>query len=178
VTKTAKTNYVAKLDGVAVGTRSSPRAYTHAVIIQWNEAHYRDAAYNYKASKTDRSNFDYNTDIATQGINHPHHNIQSWRPDGDLEGIARAKAQIEGGFDAYVERLRQKAIEYFEAGRAKGGFKPGVAAWNGRRDLAEKEASKYRGRTAIANVWIVEAEVVAKPVKLKENKHHVYGPRA
>jgi hypothetical protein len=176
--KAAKTNYVAKLNGAIVGTRASHRAYTHAVVIQWSEDHARTVAYGYKPTATDKSNFSYYTEVAAQGVDHPHYNREPWRPLGDVAGVERAKATIEGGYDAYVERLRQHQIDSFEASRANG-FKPGVAAWNGRRDLAEKEASKYRGQDRVANVWIVEVETSAKPVKVvTERKHHAYGPRA
>jgi len=168
--KATKTNYVAKLDGEIIGTRSSPRVYTHAVIIQYSEQHYRDEAYTFNADKQDRKNFDHYVQQAAGKSPY------DWCRTP--EKIAEAQADVEGGFDAYCARLRQRQIDSFEAGLKAGGYTPGIVGWCGRRDLAEKLANQYRGQARVAKVWIVEAEVAAKPVKMDERKHHAYGPRA
>jgi hypothetical protein len=173
-TKTANIHYVAKLDDKVVGSRTSPRVYTHAVVIQWSEAKYRAAAYDYVATSTDKSNFAYYTKQAAHTVETY---LTEWKYSSTSEAeraINTAKENIEGGFDAYVERLRQRAIESFEKSVKAGGFAPGVATWCGRADLAHKEAAKYRKQDRIADVWIVLVETTDKPVKTKQ--HHVYGP--
>lgn len=178
---TAK-KYVAKLDGKIVGTRTTKnRTYSHAIIAQRDEAKARDAAYNYKPTKTDRSNFDYHVSIvACEGkvitptpamsdlrkANDAGQVINAWATGKryvsgySAEDIAESKAKIKDGFDGYLVYLRNKAIETFEANLADGYFKPGNAAWAGRLDLAQKEAAN-RAKW-FKNVWIVPAEEVVK----------------
>jgi hypothetical protein len=167
----AKTNYIARLNNEIVGTRSSERTYTHAVVIQYNEQHFHDRAHNYEASGTDRKNFEYETEVASG------RSPYEWNKND--AAIDKAKAIIEGGFDAYIERLRQRQIAIFETSRANGGFTPAVVTWCGRADLAQKEAAKRMGQPSIENVWVVQAETVEKLPKIKgERKHAAYGPHS
>ena len=161
------TKYQARHDGVVVGTRTTKeRTYTHAVVVQRVEEAARNSAYNFKPADHDRSNFDYYTAIATQGVAHEHVRPMPWRAEPDLKVLADATANIEGGFDAYVARLRAKAIADFEARKAKGSFDPFVAAWAGRLDLAHKAVAAHTGAWCKL-IAIVEAEVVpAKPRKV------------
>jgi hypothetical protein len=159
-----KINYVAKLDGTIVGSRTSPRTYTHAVIIQWNAEYFRTKAFGYKADDTDRSNFKFYTKEAA-------HTVESyiadskWTPvDEAAKRIADAKQRIEGGFDAYVARVRQDGIDRFEKG-LEGGYQPGVATWCGRLDLARKEASKFAKRLG-AEIARVEDRAPPPPAGL------------
>lgn len=151
------TKYVARYNGEIVGTRTTAsRTYTHAVVAQWNEAESRAAAYGYKATETDRKNFNFYSFIAQQEpgkICTP----PGWRMTTTFtaEEITKDKALVDGGFDAYAERQRQRNIEWFELRLSEGYFKPFVATWCGRLDLAQKEYSR-RGAYALA---IVPAEV-------------------
>lgn len=146
----SKTKYIARLNGETVGTRSSDRVYTNAVVIQRSEAAARKAAYEYRSTTSDSSNFEYISIIA-QGRS-PYDFNKTEKATSD------AKAQVEGGFDAYVRRLRERAIASFERYLADGHFTPVAATWCGRPNLAQKEAAKYRSAVNIENVWIVEAE--------------------
>ena len=84
--------------------------------------------------------------------------------------ISEAKAKVEGGFEAYAERLRQQKIHMYEDRLAKGGFLPYVAGWCGRPDLAPKASTKrdfvgprYWGRTNF--LAIVPIEIALGKVK-------------
>lgn len=153
-------SYTAKLDGKIVGKRKSHRVYTHAVVVRHSESYHRKRAYEYVATNTDRSNFEFYSFIATcePGV--------SVRPNGwntnttfSAEEIAVAKIAIVGGLDAYVAKAREKAIERFEAHKASGEFEPGVVTWCGRADLAEKEVSKRIGSPMFDLVTAVHALV-------------------
>lgn len=157
------TNYIARLDGEIVGKRSTKnRTYSHAIVAQDVEDAQRAWAYDYKADKTDRSNFDYYSSIVRDGAKHRHFTYDT--PEQIATQIADAQAKVEGGFDAYAARLREAAIASFEEKKANGGFAPYVIGWAGRRDLADKAARQQIG----AGGWgphtrklvaIVEAEV-------------------
>lgn len=148
------TKYIARLEGKIVGKRTTKdRTYTHAVVVQPSESAAREACYGYTATKDDRENFDYYTGVVAQGTNHRNHY------EG-CKNIERAKEQIEGGFEAYVARLKARAIERFENNVAKGEYQPHTVAWCGRLDLAHTEVA--RRSKWYAKVWIVPAEVVQK----------------
>jgi hypothetical protein len=133
-----QTVFTATYEGKIVGTRRSPRPYQFAIVVLQDEAADRKRAYEYQATKMDHSNFAYYQEIDRLGENHPHYCKCSWRDEPDLEGIARARQLIEGGFDMYVARLREKAIENFEVSRAAGCYEPHVYAWS----MSEKNARK------------------------------------
>ena len=168
------TNYVAKLEGQIVGTRKSDRTYTHAVIIQYSEEWHRERAHSvaYAQYHNSKSNFDYYSEIAARGVEGE---LAQWRR------MSRETADriVAMGYDAWVEGRRLENIKQHEASVANGGFKPAVLCWNGRRDLADKEAAKRRAVASIAQVWVVEAEEVEKLPKVKgERKHAAYGPQS
>jgi hypothetical protein len=172
-----KTNYIAKLDGKIIGTRSSERAYTHAVVIQHSEAWYREQAHSvaYAKGHNSKSNFDYYVKIADGGVDAERAEYKYTPLSQIEERVAEAVAIRDMGYDAWVEQRRQANIARHEASN----FQPAVLCWNGRLDLAQKEAAKYQGRPGIANVWVVEAEKVAKLPKIKgERKHVAYGPHS
>jgi hypothetical protein len=135
--------YTATWNGKLIGKRKSPRPYTHAVIVQTDEEVARKFAYDYSATKADRKNFDYYCEIDRLGVDHPHYCIQSWRPAPDHVGIERARANIVGGFDGYVARLKKEAIKSFEAHKAAGGFNPRVAGWSMSERNAHKMAQQH-----------------------------------
>ena len=98
--------------------------------------------------------------------------LAEWKyqmPDYVESQISEAKAKVEGGFEAYAERLRQEKIQMYEERLAKGGFLPYVAGWCSRPDLAQKASTKrdfvgprYWGRTnflAIVPIEIAPAKV-------------------
>ena len=99
-------------------------------------------AHNYVPSETDRKNFAYDSKRAVQIV-------EQYPPSGNTRslitsraGSARPKAKVEGGFEAYAERLRQEKIRVYGDKLAKGGFLPYVATWCGRPDLAQKASTK------------------------------------
>jgi hypothetical protein len=142
-----KTNYVARLEGKIVGKRSTAaRTYTHALVVQRDEEIARQRAYQYTSTDSDSSNFEYSSFIAAQHAGVP------CQPRGwtitttfKAEQIADAQAEVAGGFDAYVRRLRERAIATFEENKTAGHFDPHVATWCGRPDLAEKAISNFTG---------------------------------
>jgi hypothetical protein len=67
-----------------------------------------------------------------------------------LVGTApQAKAKVEGGFEAYAERLRQEKIQLYEDRLAKGGFLPYVAGGRSPRPRAEGLDQARFGRPAL-----------------------------
>lgn len=139
------TKFVAYWEGKLVGTRKSDRPYTHAVVVQDDEAAARKHAYEYQPTKTDRSNFAYYQEIDRLGEQHPHYGVTSWRTEPDRAGIAEARAHLVGGFEGYVERIRQEQIGYFERAKKSGGFEPRVAGWSMSARNAEKMRSQQCG---------------------------------
>jgi hypothetical protein len=177
----AKTNYIARLNNEIIGTRSSERTYTHAVVIQYSETFYRLQAEStaHAAFHCSKSNFKYESEIAAGGVEGEMAKWKYMKREEAERHVARASAIVAMGYDAWVEQRRQENIATHAANVAKGGFTPAVVTWCGRPDLAQKEANKRRGETSIANVWIVEAETVEKLPKVKgERKHAAYGPQS
>lgn len=58
--------------------------------------------------------------------------------------------------EEYTVKELQRARDRHADEVARGCYKLGVICWNGRRDLAEKEASKHRG-------WMLDVEIVEIP---------------
>lgn len=151
-------SYVAKFEGEIVGKRTSKdRTYTHAIVVIPSREYHRKAAYDYVADATDKSNFNYYLSIAEGRSKFTH----------SQDEVIKASIKVDGGFDAYVERIRQGKIANFE----KQTFEPGVVAWAGRVDLAEKAARQYRGPRN-EYVFVVPAEEVTKASR------HDYNPLA
>jgi hypothetical protein len=130
------TTYEAYYDGKLIGTRESWRVYSHAVIVQDDIEKHRAWAYDYQPSKTDRSNFDYCTEVAAKRIGEPRGVFGRYTE----REIAEAKAKIVGGWEGFAARVRQSHINHFDERVGKGGFEPYIARWAGRLDLAEKAA--------------------------------------
>lgn len=121
--------YTATYNGKVVGTRKSPRPYLYAIVVQNLEEVARLHAYRYEPTKTDRSNFDWRAKCAAATVGEAKFSDikgSTW----EAEEIARAKETIEGGWDAYVSRLRYDAIARFEAAKASGHFEPHVFGWS------------------------------------------------
>jgi hypothetical protein len=177
----AKTNYVAKLDGTIIGTRSSERTYTHAVAIQHSEAWYRERAHSvaYAKEHASKRNFDYYAKMADAGVEAEQAEYK-YTPRSEIEKrVAGAVAIRDMGYDAWVAARLATNVAHHERQIERGGFQPAILCWNGRLDLAQKEAAKYQARADIAKVWVIEAETIAKLPKIKgERKHAAYGPHS
>lgn len=150
-------SYIAKFQGKVVGKRTSKdRTYTHAIVIIASRENQRKVAYGYAATATDRSNYDYYLRIAEGRI----------QPPRSQDETIKASIKVDGGFDAYVERERQRHIAIFEDKLANGNaFEPFVVSWAGRPDLALRAAAQYRQPWNDV-VEIVPAELVVKKAKV------------
>ena len=106
------------------------------MIVQDDIERHRALAYGHQPSKSDRSNYDYYTDVAAKQVGEPRgcfgHYIE--------QEIAEAEAKVAGGWEAFAARVRQLHIDGFEEKVAKREFEPYVATWARRLDLAEKAA--------------------------------------
>lgn len=148
--------YTATYNGKVVGTRKSPRPYLFAIIVQSLEEVARLHAYRFEPTETDLLNFNWYTEGATATVG------KSKFPDikgsvWSAEDIEKGKREIEGGWDAYVARLRASAIENFERRKAAGHFEPNVHGWSMSLRNAEKMAASaaHPSRTVLC---IVPAE--------------------
>jgi hypothetical protein len=135
----AKENtYLAVWNGKVIGKRRSSRPYTHAIIVQDSIDTARYQAYAYEATMIDKSNFDYNAEIAA---------MEAWpevayrRQAITREQIDEAKAMIAGGWEGYLGRLREAAIKRFEDKVASGLFEPFVFGWSMSKVNATKMAA-------------------------------------
>lgn len=152
----AKT-YTAEFEGKIVGKRTTKdRSYSHAIVVVPSREYHRKAAYEHQGDKTDHSNFNYYTQVAEGRYRYGQTN----------EEMIKASGLIDGGFDAYVERVRQGMIKRFEDKVTGGDFEPRVEAWASRLDLAQKAAAGYR-RPWNERVEIVPAVEQAKRPKAK-----------
>jgi hypothetical protein len=106
------------------------------VIVQDDIEKHRAWAYGYQPNKTDRSNFDYYTDVAAKQVGESRGLFGHYTE----KEIAEAEAKIAGGWEAFGARVRQLHIDGFEEKVAKGEFEPYIATWARRIDLAEKAA--------------------------------------
>lgn len=172
------TKYIARLDGKIVGKRTTKdRTYTHAVVAQRDEEHYRKLAYDYIASENDVTNFgrcnliarcegnifdlrswEKPADVAGQTIYHGNDNV-AYYFSHTAKDIIEAKSIIAAGWLAYVESRRQDQIKSFEREKTLGHFEPHAITWCGRPDLAEKAKSSHWRASHCSNVWVVPAEV-------------------
>jgi hypothetical protein len=159
----AKTNYQVTFNGEVVGIRKSDRIYTHAVVVHDDADAFYHWAHNYVPNETDRKNFAYDSKRAVQIVEQYLAEWKYQKPDYVESQISEAKAKVEGGFEAYAERLRQEKIQMYEDRLAKGGFLPYVAGWCGRPDLAQKASTKrdfvgprYWGRTNFLAIVPIE----------------------
>lgn len=176
-----KLNYIAKHEGSIVGTRSSSRIYTHAIVVQYDEAWYRERAHSlaYAEQCNCKRDFAYYTETVVRGVEGE---LARWkytsRKDAE-ERLAKAERIVALGYNGWVAERLQANIADHEKIVANGGFTPAIVTWCGRPDLAHKEAAKRRGERDIAKVWIVPVETVAKLPKIAgERKHASYGPHS
>lgn len=151
------TKFVARYEGEIIGTRRSPRPYTHAVITQDDEETARQAAHLWTPSELDKRDFEWETFKAscTVGV--------EVRPAGwnfstrfKAEEIEASRERIAGDWPAYVARRKAWRIKCFEDSLAAGRFKPRVFGWSMSERNAQKMASGVNGMRVLA---IVPAEV-------------------
>jgi hypothetical protein len=156
--------YEAYHDGKLIGAHESWRVYSHAVIVQDDIEKHRAWAYGYQPSKTDRSNFDYYTDVAAKQVGEPRGAFGHYTE----HEIAEAEAKIAGGWEGFAARVRQLHIDRFEEKVGKGDFEPYVATWTCRRDLAEEAA---RSNQYVGPRYTGQIDLVAiVPVVIKAKK--------
>jgi hypothetical protein len=105
----AKTNYQVTFNGKVVGIRKSDRIYTHAVVVQDDADAFYHWAHNYVPNETDRKNFAYDSKRAVQIVEQYLAEWKYQKPDYVESQISEAKAKVEGGFEAYAERLRRRS---------------------------------------------------------------------
>jgi len=114
------TTYEAYHNGQLIGARESWRVYGHAVIVQDDIERHRALAYGHQPSKSDRSNYDYYTDVAAKQVGEPRgcfgHYIE--------QEIAEAEAKVAGGWEAFAARVRQLHIVALRRRSPRGGSIP------------------------------------------------------
>lgn len=147
------TKFVARWEGKIVGTRTSPRPYTHAVIVRGVQEYYRKKAYEYVATDCDKSNFKYYGEVVA-GLRDSKYDSA----EQTAKNRADAAANIEGGFEAYIGRLRQTEIDRYEERVKNGGFMPCVRGWSMSAANAQKMANSNNGPW-VEVLGIVKAEV-------------------
>jgi hypothetical protein len=155
------TRYQAYYNGKLVGERATKsHTYSHAYVVQRDEARERAKAYDRTVTADDRKTYTWHADRILRGVGAPF-----WPNDAYLahiritaEDIANARRETEGGLDGYVARQRQAMIDRFEDERARGRFAPRVGGWASRADLAVKQ-----GRAYVSNGGIFLGIVPAVP---------------
>jgi hypothetical protein len=145
------TKFLARYNGEIVGTRTSQSmAYTHAIVVIIDAAAVNAAAASWtKADQKDAVwSFNHKTNTANGG------NLYTYETDAErAERVAKAKAEIEGGLDAFIERAKAYKLE---TRRYKGEPKPLVRSWSQSARNAEKASrSLYQYDRLLA---VVEAE--------------------
>src|SRR6516225_8793494 len=103
------TTYEAYHDGKLIGAHESWRVCSHAVIVQDHIEKHRAWAYGYQPSKSDRSNFDYYSDVAAKQVGEPRGAFGHYTE----QEIAEAQAKIADGWEAFAARARQLHIDGF-----------------------------------------------------------------
>jgi hypothetical protein len=153
------TKFVARYAGKIVGTRRSPRPYTHAVITQAVEEYARAAAYDWQPADSDKSNFEWLTFKATCTAG------AEVLPPGwkfstkfSADEIESARAEIAGDWASYVTRTRARKIAFFEQRKAEGAFEPAVGGWSMSGHNAAKMAASFK-HPGVRFLAIVPAEV-------------------
>ena len=122
------------------------------MVVQDDADAFYHWAHNYLPSETDRKNFAYDSKRAVQIV-------EQYPPSGNTRslitsraGSARPKAKVEGGFEAYAERLRQEKIRVYGDKLAKAVFCPmsrrGAAAPTSRRRPRPSAISSARATGA------------------------------
>lgn len=138
-------SYIAKFDGKVVGKRTTKdRTYTHAVYVLPSKEWHCRQAHDYVATATDRSNYDYYLACA-----------EGRRQCTSVDQIA-SSVKVDGGFGAYIERVKARRIKDFE----QRDFAGEIVTWCGRLDLATKAARGFASQPWNEKVEIVEAEQV------------------
>lgn len=151
-------SYIAKLNGKIVGKRTTKdRSYTHAIVIVPSRKYYEKRAYEYVATATDKSNYNYYLAIAEGRSPYPQ----------SAEEQVRASGLVDGGYSAYIARVQEREIARFEERLAKGDFEPKVVSWAGRRDLAEKAARTYIAPWNDKVEIVLAEEVISKKAAKK-----------
>jgi hypothetical protein len=131
--------------------RRSPRIYTHAVIARGNVERQRKEAHEYVPSRID---FDWYAGIAATGKWRFRH-LEDVVADAKL--LADAKANVEGGWDGYVARERQRRIDNFERALAKGEYGWRAVRWSQSARAVQKAAQDFAANhTYLTDVRVVE----------------------
>lgn len=143
----ANIKFTASYNGKIIDTRRSPRPYKFAIVVQYSREASRKAAHEYALTKTDRSNFEYETQVAAfqPGVSGTIKGDRPFTTSYTAEAIARAQEMVAGGIDGYLAILRKRAIERFEAMDAKGHFEPKVHGWSMSEGNAQKMANAVSG---------------------------------
>lgn len=182
--------YVAKHEGQVVGTRTSKRTYTHAVIVRRSYDRAIENAYAAAASKHVASNWEYGTRYAGMTREQALAAIDAnpeIRPDmrafyyrdldTELPKHTALKAEHPTVESYRAAKLASELAE-IEADKAAGRFETfGALAWCGRRDLALKEQSRELSGGRWAEVLVAEAEV-ERVVGEKKSKAGATSPLA
>lgn len=151
-----------------VHTRNSQgRAYTHCVAVR--PSYERALAEAQKGWKNAASDYAYFAERAAGRLEQ-----YRWEDEGQFairlaNEVKHAQEQIAGCANAaeYVEKTRAEMIARVEARKAKGYYDTfEVIGWNGRLDLAQKEAARQHGRADLAEVCILEATVTQSKKKV------------
>jgi hypothetical protein len=139
---TKSTKFIARYEGKVVGTRKSPRPYAFAIVAKHNIETERKAAYEYTATESDKSNFDYYTECATGAYNGTFNDGRKYTSKIEGNELARAVAIRDLGYAGYAAKLKADRIERFEERVAKGAFEPAVFGWSMSRVNADKLAKQ------------------------------------
>lgn len=145
--KGKKTEYAVRIGDKIVDTRTSDRAYTHAIVAR--HSFESDMKTGGSIHKVDQRNFDYYTEVAKR------------QPDKftPAEYIEQAKATVAkyGNRDAYAKAKMEGRVAEITAKKAAGYYdKPVVVAWAGRPDLANKQVASYGKAGQWADVQAVQ----------------------
>ena len=140
---TKGTKYTATYEGKVVGKRTSPRPYLFAIVVRDDIETARQAAYGFQADDQDRKDFEFHTRCATGTYSGTFASGRPFTQEIKGEELARHRAHVEGGFEAYVARKHARLIAQFEARVAAGAFEPRAVSWSMSRANAEKTARTY-----------------------------------
>lgn len=145
-----------------VHTRNSKgRVYTHCVAIRFSYEHaLAQAKKPYIHAASDYAYFAAYIDGTSDYLVK-----QSWQSDEQhaadvARHVANAKANIGSAksVEEYIANGVARAVADVEKSKASGYYDAWqVIGWNGRPDLAEKEAARQRARASVAEVAILEA---------------------
>lgn len=159
------TTFIAFFEGKSFTRSSKTRVYTHVVIVHGDISFDRKLAYSIEPTSAERGNYDWYKKVSkmTPGkLYFPWVNgsTVSFRPTHkEVEG---AKSAIDGGFDEYVNRCRQKRIEDFEKRAADGYYDHRAYRWSINRINAERGVAEASRLSWIVVDGIVECHPLVR----------------